>query len=126
MDKTGVLVVEDEPISAMEIRTMLENLGYGVLSVENRGNKALNYIEDEAADLVLMDINLKGPMDGIETTKQIRKESSSLPVVYLTAYSDEETLERVQETDPEGYLVKPVTEDDLRSTVKMALNRGQN
>jgi DNA-binding NarL/FixJ family response regulator len=121
-----VLIVEDEPIPAMELQSTLEALEYNVLGMEKRGEEVLDRLESESADLVLMDIRLDGDMDGIETAEKIRDRSPSTSIVFLTAYSDEETLERAREIKPEGYLVKPITENDLKSTLKMALSRGKD
>lgn len=123
MDRKKVLIVEDEPITAMEMKSTLRKIGYEVVSVVDRGSRAIKIVEDESPEIVLMDVNLKGEKDGIETAKQIRK-ITEIPIVYVTAYSNEDTLERASHTNPEGYLVKPVTDDDLASTLKMALSRG--
>ncbi len=125
MSTTSVLIVEDEPIPAMELQSTLEALDYNVLGMEKRGDTALDRLESEPADLVLMDIRLNGEMDGVEAAKKIR-EHDSTSIVFLTAYSDEETLERAREIEPEGYLVKPITENDLKSTLKLALSRGES
>lgn len=121
----NVLVVEDEPIPAMELQSTLEALDYNVIGMEKKGEAVLDRLKNESPDLVLMDIRLDGEMDGVEAAEKIREDHSA-SIVFLTAYSDEETLERAREIKPEGYLVKPITENDLRSTLKMALSRREN
>lgn len=126
MKDVKVLLVEDEPIPAREIKSTLTELGYSVVGVEKRGTDALEVLEAETPSLIVMDIHLEGEKDGIDVARVVR-EKYSIPIVYLTAHSDEETLRRVRETEPEGYLVKPVTEEDLESTLTMALARaGKN
>lgn len=126
MKDVKVLLVEDEPIPAMEIKSTLTELGYSVVGVEKRGTDALEVLEAETPSLIVMDIHLEGEKDGIEVARVVR-EKYSIPIVYLTAHSDEETLNRARGTEPEGYLVKPITEEDLESTLTMALARaGKN
>lgn len=122
MDDVRVLLVEDEAIPAMEIESTLTELGYSVLSVEKRGEDALDVLEAEVPEVIVMDIHLDGEKDGIEVAEVVR-EQYSVPIVYLTAHSDDETLDRARKTEPEGYLVKPITEEDLQSTLAMALSR---
>jgi len=125
MGTKTVLIVEDEPIPAMELQSTLEALDYDVLGKEKKGEAALDRLETESADLILMDIRLNGEMDGIESAEKIRR-THSASIVFLTAYSDEETLEQARKIEPEGYLVKPITENDLKTTLKMALSRGDD
>ncbi|NBD32031.1 MAG: response regulator [Cyanobacteria bacterium] len=99
-----IFIVEDELIIAKSLARQLEKLNYDVVGTASSGEKALELIEQNPPDLVLMDIVIAGEMDGIETAKKIR-EKFDIPVIYLTAYSDEETLKRVQEssTAPTGF-----------------------
>ncbi|HWR88619.1 MAG TPA: response regulator, partial [Dissulfurispiraceae bacterium] len=120
MDKAQVLVVEDEGLVALSLQKKLENLGYLVPSVAGSGEEAVRQAVDMHPDLILMDIMLEGDMDGIDAAALIR-ERIDVPVVYLTAYSDEATIERARETGPFGYLVKPFEERELRTTIEMAL-----
>lgn len=122
MDEVEVLLVEDEPIPAMEIKSTLTELGYSVVGIEKRGDDALKVVEAEVPDVILMDIHLDGGKDGIDVAEIVR-DQYSIPIVYLTAHSDEETLNRVRGTEPEGYLVKPISGEDLKSTLTMALAR---
>ncbi|MBU4076514.1 MAG: response regulator [Euryarchaeota archaeon] len=120
MEKKQILVVEDESIVAEHIRRSLQNMGYSVSSVASSGEKAIKEVEENVPDLVLMDIVLQGEMDGIETAKQIRSRFN-IPVVYLTAYSDEKILERAKITEPFGYVIKPFNERELRINIEIAL-----
>jgi PAS domain S-box-containing protein len=124
MDNAQILVVEDEIIVAKSIQKRLENLGYSVPAVVASGEEAVEIAAEAQPDLVLMDIRLKGDMDGIEAAGHIQT-SHDIPIVYLTAYADEETLERAKVTDPSGYLLKPFELNELRTTVEMALYKYQ-
>jgi diguanylate cyclase (GGDEF)-like protein/PAS domain S-box-containing protein len=117
-----VLVVEDERIVALHLRQQLARLGYDVVALAASGERALNEIERLRPDIVLMDINIEGEIDGIETASRIPAELHT-PVVYLTAYSEEATLARARATKPYGYLLKPFTERELHATIQMVLER---
>lgn len=117
-----ILVVEDESILALYIRNSLESLGYRIAAVVDSGDLALKEAERKRPDLVLMDIRIKGEMDGIDTAEQIY-DRFDIPVVYLTAYADENTLQRAKLTAPYGYLLKPFDEQELRPAIEIALNR---
>ena len=120
MAKKQIMVVEDESIVAEYIRRSLQNMGYSVSSVVSSGAKAIEEVKDKSPDLVLMDIVLEGEMDGIEAAKHIRSRFN-IPVVFLTAYSDENILERAKITEPFGYVIKPFNERDLRINIEIAL-----
>src|SRR5659263_614295 len=94
-----ILVVEDEIITAMDIQQRLKNLSYNVPVVVSTGEEAIKKVKENNPDLVLMDINLYGEMDGIEAASQIHS-FSDIPVIYLTAFSDDKTLERAKITEP--------------------------
>lgn len=117
-----ILVVEDEVIIGMDIKNTLKKLGYNVPNVVATGEKAIEKAEKLQPDLILMDIMLKGSMDGVEAAQQIR-DRFNLPVVFLTAHTDATTLERAKKTQPFGYIVKPFEEKDLHTTVEIALAR---
>ena len=117
-----ILVVEDDAIIGEDIQRTLQRLGYDVGSPQRSGAEALRSMEAKLPDLVLMDIRLQGPLDGIQTTAQIRKKWD-VPVVYLSAHSDEATIARAKETAPHGYLLKPFNERDLRTTIEVALRK---
>jgi len=122
MNDASILIVEDESIIALEIAMELQKSGFSVLDMVDKGEDALRVVMEQQPDLVMMDIMINGEMDGIETVEKIRK-VSDLPVIYLTAYADEKTLERAIATDPEGYLVKPFNSEELAATIKLALYR---
>ncbi|WP_226883625.1 hybrid sensor histidine kinase/response regulator [Allocoleopsis franciscana] len=122
--KAKILIVEDENIVAFNIQNRLEGLGYNVTAVISSGEAALQNVEQNRPDLVLMDIKLKGPIDGIQAAEQIHRQFK-IPVVYLTAYADEETLNRAKITEPYGYILKPFEARDLVTTIEMALYKHQ-
>jgi two-component system, sensor histidine kinase len=120
MPASSILIVDDEIIIARELELRLEKLGYGVRGIASSGAEAIRLIEEKQPNLVLMDIVLKGEMDGVETAAEIRRRWS-LPLIYLSAYADEATVKRAQITEPFGYLVKPFSERELRANIEMAL-----
>lgn len=120
MGKARILVVEDEAIVAMDLQYKLEDLGYSVPALSYSGEEAIDLAHSLNLDLVLMDIRLNGETDGIQAAKQIR-DQLDLPVVYLTAYADEATLQRAKLTGPFGYLLKPVEQKDLQTAVEVAI-----
>lgn len=122
MTKASILIIEDESIVAMDILLSLKNLGYTIAGHSERGEGAIKKAGELQPDLVLMDIGLKGQMDGIESAKQIRAQFD-LPVVFLTAFADPITLERAREAEPYGYLLKPFDEQELVNTIESALSR---
>jgi CheY-like chemotaxis protein len=119
MPKIKVLVVEDESLVAKDIHNMLRGQGYEVVGVLSTGEEALRVMPEAKPDLVLMDIVLKGEMDGIAAAERIW-EDHSVPVIYLTAYADETTLSRAKITEPFGYILKPFDERELQTTIEMA------
>jgi len=125
MDKTKILVVEDQTIVALNIKNRLKNLGYAVPSAVGSGKEAIREAELTNVDIVLMDIMLKGDMDGIEAARII-KSRFGIPIIYLTACTDFETLERAKLTDPEGYISKPFKEEDLCKNIETALLKSQS
>jgi diguanylate cyclase (GGDEF)-like protein len=120
--RRGVLVVEDERIVALDLRCALEDLGYAVVGTARSSDEALRVADERRPDLVLMDIRISGASDGIQTAGMLRARYQ-LPVVYLTANADAETLERALATEPAGYLVKPFNPHSLRTTIEVALHR---
>ncbi|MBM3301664.1 MAG: PAS domain S-box protein, partial [Deltaproteobacteria bacterium] len=117
-----LLIVEDEALAARHLKMSLTAMGYQVAGVVNSGEEAMDAARETLPDLVLMDIMLDGEMDGVETAALIRSEMD-IPVVYLTAYTDERLMERAKLTEPLGYLVKPFREEAVRATLEMALHR---
>ncbi len=120
MAKSKIMIVEDEGITADDIRMSLQSLGYTVSSVVSSGEEAIKKAEGDRPDLVLMDIVLKGEMDGIEAASQIRS-CYDIPIIYLTAYADQKILERARITEPFGYIVKPFVNEDLKIAIEIAL-----
>lgn len=120
MNSTKILVVEDENIVAIDIKRRLTNLGYAVAGVLSSGEEAVLKCGELGPDLILMDIMLDGKIDGIEAAVQI-KNKYSVPVIFLTAYTDEKTIQRAKIAEPFGYILKPFEVRDLRSTIEIAL-----
>lgn len=120
MGKTSVLVVEDESIVAKDIQQSLTKLGYNVVGTASTGEKAIAIANEMKPDIILMDIMLKGSMSGIDTAAEIRKDLG-IPVIFLTAYADENTLSKAKVTESFGYIIKPFKEIDLHTSIEMAL-----
>lgn len=120
MELKKILVVEDESIVARDIRNMLLGLGYEVTAVLSDAQEAVKTAQHKRPHLVLMDIMLQGKISGVEAADHIYSQLN-IPVVYLTAYADETTLQRAKETEPFGYLLKPFEERELKSTIEIAL-----
>ncbi|MCG2736691.1 MAG: response regulator [Candidatus Methanoperedenaceae archaeon] len=118
--RTSILVVEDEIIIAEDIQRKLKKMGYDVTAIVSSGEEAIKKVKENIPDLILMDIVIYGEMDGIETAGQINS-LFDIPVVYLTAYADEKTIERAKVTEPFGYLIKPFKERELQITIEIAL-----
>jgi len=121
---TRILIVEDEPVIALDIRTRLNRLGYEVVGMVDTAALALEQVASEMPDLVLMDIRLNGGGDGIEAAMQIR-DRFNLPVIFVTAHADEHTLEQAKRARPFGYIVKPFESRDLSAAIEVALSRYQ-
>ena len=117
-----VMVVEDERIVALHLKQQLTRLGYSVPAMATSGERALRQIVEIQPDVVLMDIHIEGALDGIATAGQIPPDLQ-IPVIYLTAYSEDMTLDRARGTRPYGYLVKPFSERELHASIQMVLER---
>ncbi len=117
-----ILVVEDQGIVAKDLQNRLNKIGYHVPTTASSGEEAIKKAAEICPDLVLMDIRLKGDMDGVETARQIH-DNFKIPVIYLTAYTDKKTLERVKETEPFGYIIKPFKEKELYTTIEIAYSK---
>src|SRR2546422_3468066 len=124
MESTQILVVEDESIVAKDLARRLQDRGYAVPVVVSSGADAIQKAAETRPGLILMDIHLRGEIDGVEAAAQIRTRFD-IPVVYLTAYADEATLERAKRTEPFGYILKPYKERELQATIEMALYKHQ-
>jgi two-component system, response regulator PdtaR len=123
MSKPTVMVVEDEMIVAENLRVTLTGMGYNVLAVAGTSDEAISAADECPPNLILMDIILEGSdIDGIETARRIRSRHD-VPIVFVTAYADDETLERVKITEPFAYILKPFNERELYSAIELALHR---
>jgi PAS domain S-box-containing protein len=122
--KASIFIVEDELIVADDIRETLKNMGYSVLGIAKSGEEALEKVKELHPELVLMDIHLAGNMDGIETAGLIHTQFD-IPVIYLTAYADNNLLERAKVTEPYGYILKPYNDREIQSVIEMALYKHQ-
>ncbi|MCB9079899.1 MAG: response regulator [Anaerolineaceae bacterium] len=120
MNRPRIFITEDERLVAISLQWKLNSLGYDVVGIAASGQEAIEKIMETHPDLVLMDIKLKGNLDGIETAEQLRSKLD-IPIIYLTAYDDDATLQRAKITEPFGYLLKPYQARDLRTTIEMAL-----
>jgi two-component system, response regulator PdtaR len=117
-----ILLVEDDDVIAKVADWRLKNLGYTVCGRATNAAEAMELVVNAKPDLVLMDINIQGDLDGIETAKMIKK-GFNIPVVYVTSHSDGPTLERARETHPDGFIVKPFDDKDLRVAIELALKK---
>jgi PAS domain S-box-containing protein len=120
MTSARIMIVEDENVVALDIQSRVESLGYSVVATVRSGEKAIEKVAQTRPDLVLMDIRLKGALDGIQAAGHIHARFD-IPVIYLTAYADQETLQRAQVTEPYGYILKPFEVRELHSSIEMAL-----
>jgi PAS domain S-box-containing protein/putative nucleotidyltransferase with HDIG domain len=116
----NILVVEDERIVALDIKSRLEVLGYSVCGIVETGEKSISAAEEKKPDLVLMDIMLEGEMDGIEAAAKIQS-MFDIPVIFLSAYSDDFTIQRAKISEPYGYILKPFDGKDLHTHIEMAI-----
>jgi two-component system, OmpR family, response regulator len=124
MKKTKILIVEDESIVALDIKRTLEKFNYEVTNTAINYNEAINSVLLNKPDLILMDVNLGKSKDGIETAKEI-KMLNDIPVIYLTAFCDEDTISRAIETKPVSYLIKPFKQDELKSNIMLGLYKNR-
>ena len=121
----NLMLVEDERIVAFDLKRQLQGFGYNVSSVVASGEQAVSRIAVEKPDLVLMDIHLEGAMDGIEAAIQIRTKHQ-IPVIFLTAFAEDDTLRRALDSRPFGYLIKPCEGRELHATIQMAMARRED
>lgn len=117
-----ILIVEDEMVIAANISLQLSELGYDVTGILPRGEEALSHIKIEKPDIILLDISLKGDMDGIETAHEIQKHYK-IPIIYLTANSDEAHFKRAKETHPYAFISKPFKKLDLQRAIELTIDR---
>lgn len=119
---TKVLIVEDESIVALDIKNALIKLGYDVIACATNADEAIASIKKILPDIIIMDIHLNHSTDGIETAKAIQK-IANIPILYLTAFADDETIRRAIHTNPIGYLIKPFKREELKSTILLGLHK---
>jgi CheY-like chemotaxis protein len=124
INQPKVLVVEDESIIAMDIQYTLQRFGCDVCGVVSSGEESIESVSRTNPDLILMDIKLRGEMNGIYAAKQIQSKFN-IPVIYLTAYGDENTLSQVDRTKPFGYIHKPFEETELQTEIVNLLDQGR-
>lgn len=122
MSGEKILIVEDDDIIARVEDWRLKNLGYTVCGRATNGPEAMELVANQKPDVVLMDINIKGEIDGIETARMIKKEFN-IPVIYVTSHSDGATLVRAKETKPDGFILKPFEDNDLRIAIALTLSK---
>ncbi len=120
MKTAKILIVEDEAIIAMDIKSKLKGMGYHVTAVVSDGENAISRAETDKPDIILMDIRIKGEMDGIMAADVIRQRFN-IPIIFSTAYLDRQRIEQAKITMPFGYLLKPIQDRDLKVTIEMAL-----
>jgi len=122
--KAKILVAENERIIAVDIKNSLQRLGFKVTALVSSGEEVLKKVNEERPDLILMDITLDGSLNGIETA-EIISSKYNIPVIYLTAYGDRETIQKAKITEPYGYLIKPFDSREIEIAIEMAfIKRG--
>lgn len=120
-----ILIVEDDMIIAANLSLQLTSLGYEVTGIESRGEEAITHAIKNTPDILLLDINLKGKIDGIETAKEIQKHQD-IPIIYLTANSDEATFEKAKSTHPKAFIAKPFNRLNLHRTIALVVEQLKN
>lgn len=120
--RKNVLIVEDESIVALEISNYVDGLGYCVVACVSNSQQALHVVNTNEIDLILMDVSIKGDVDGVTCAKLI-KDIKNIPLIYISAFSDDETLQRAIQTEPSSYLVKPFKRKELKVAMSIATNR---
>jgi CheY-like chemotaxis protein len=115
-----ILIVEDEGLVAMEIGMSLASLGHKVIGIFPSGSEALGFLKENTPDLILMDIRLKGDLNGIDTARIIN-DTNDVPIVYMTAYSDKDTIEVANTTNHAGFLFKPIADYQIKEMMNKTL-----
>ena len=121
-EKVKILIVEDEEIVAREIKSIILSLNYEVTSIASNFDEAIQSVNYNSPDIILMDINLRNSLSGIEIAKEINKDKKIL-IIYISAFSDEEIIKKAAETNPVGYLLKPFNARDLKTALLLALHK---
>lgn len=119
MEKLKLLIVEDDPIIAADLERAMKKMGYVVIDAVESGEEALEIVVQDTPDLVLMDIQLEGDLDGIDTAHMISKQQA-IPIIYLTSNTDERTFNRAKLTQPHGFLSKPFRLTDIKHSIDLA------
>jgi two-component system, response regulator PdtaR len=130
MVPTNILIVEDEGITAKDIKNSLEKVGHNVMALVTTGEDAISFSEEKKPDLVIMDIKLEGKLDGVDAAKIIESKFG-IPIIYLTSYSDKNTIERVKSSNPSAFIIKepfeflhkPFEENELHTAIEIILNK---
>lgn len=125
MSLKNILIVEDESIVALELSGYVETLGFRVAGIASSADQAYKILKMYEIDLILMDIYIKGKVDGISCAKEIKK-SKVIPLIYISAFSDDETLQRAIETDPSSYLIKPLNRMELKVAMRIAIKNSSD
>lgn len=123
MDSPRIVLAEDEAIVGIEIKNSLQRLGFARTDLVATGEAVLDQMEEEQPDLILMDINLDGDLDGIEATNKILSDHD-VPIVFVTAYSSDEVIDRIRNTEALGYVVKPISDSDLETILDTVFDEG--
>jgi len=125
MNFKNILIVEDESIVALELSGYIESLGFRVVGIASSAKKAYDIAKDHEIDLILMDIHIKGKVDGISCAQEIKK-SRDVALIYISAFSDDETLQRAIQTDPSSYLIKPLNRMELKVAIGIAMKNSSD
>ena len=125
MNNIKILIIEDETIVALDIKRIVKNLGYEVTDTVTNFESAINSVEKNRPDIILSDINLNSDKNGIDIIETIQKKDF-IPTIYITAYSDELTIQRAIKTNPMGYILKPFRKDDIKSALLLTIYKLQN
>lgn len=118
----NILIVEDESLVAMEVSSALKKEGYTIVGTVGSAEEVFKSFGSNIPDLILMDINIDGTMNGIELSRRIKK-TYNIPIIFLTAYNDKETIDRAIQTSPAGYLIKPFKRQELYAVVSLAMSK---
>ena len=117
-----IMIVEDEAITALNLKMELSEIGYEICELITTGGEAIKNVKKEKPNIVLMDINLNGNINGMEAAKEIRS-TNDVPIIFFTGCEDDETMKLITDFGPAGYLIKPVEFDDLRISIERALQK---
>ena len=120
--EVSILIVEDESLLALGIECTLEEFGYEVSGIESTALGAIEHVKNNPVDLILMDIKLKGELNGLDAAKSIWQQFK-IPIIFLTSYSDNKTINQAMDSEPYGYLVKPCRDEELKAAVQTALHK---